>query len=173
MFRFEDPEWLYSLVLIPVLALIYFAMLRVRKQKLKKLGDIALLRQLMPDVSKLRPICKFCILLTALAFIIVMIARPQMGTKISTEKRVGIETVIAMDISNSMRAEDITPSRLDRSKMMVENLVDKFVDDKIGLIVFAGDAFVQLPIDVSQQYRSVNDGKSGYGYCCRDRPCIP
>ena len=75
-----------------------------------------------------------------------MLARPQMGTKISHEKRTGIETIIAVDISNSMRAEDVAPSRLDRSKMMVENLVDHFTDDKIGLIVFAGDAFVQLPI---------------------------
>jgi Ca-activated chloride channel family protein len=75
-----------------------------------------------------------------------MLARPQMGPKISQEKRTGIETIIALDISNSMRAEDIVPSRLDRSKMMVENLVDHFTNDKIGLIVFAGDAFVQLPI---------------------------
>ena len=75
-----------------------------------------------------------------------MLARPQLGTKISHEKRVGIETIIAIDISNSMRAEDVIPSRLDRSKMMVENLVDHFTNDKIGLIVFAGDAFVQLPI---------------------------
>lgn len=146
MFRFEDPDYLYLLVLIPLLALIYFFMMRSRNKKLCKLGDTGLLRQLMPDVSKWRPVCKFCIMLTALALIIIMVARPQMGTKISTEKRVGIETVIAMDISNSMRAEDVAPSRLDRSKMMVENLVDKFVNDKIGLIVFAGDAFVQLPI---------------------------
>jgi Ca-activated chloride channel family protein len=75
-----------------------------------------------------------------------MLARPQMGTKISQEKRTGIETIIALDISNSMLAEDIVPSRLDRSKMMVENLVDHFTNDKIGMIVFAGDAFVQLPI---------------------------
>jgi len=100
----------------------------------------------MPDVSRFRPLVKFCILLGALALLIVMLARPQLGTKISHEKRVGIETIIAMDISNSMLAEDIVPSRLDRSKMMVENLVDHFSNDKIGLIVFAGDAFVQLPI---------------------------
>ena len=75
-----------------------------------------------------------------------MLARPQFGTKISHEKRQGIETIIAMDISNSMLAQDVTPSRLDRCKMMVENLVDNFTDDKIGLIVFAGDAFIQLPI---------------------------
>jgi Ca-activated chloride channel family protein len=75
-----------------------------------------------------------------------MIARPQFGTKVSHEKRTGIETIICMDISNSMLAEDVTPSRLSRAKMMVENLVDNFTNDKIGLIVFAGDAFVQLPI---------------------------
>ena len=100
----------------------------------------------MPDVSRFRPSVKFWLLLGALALMIVMLARPQMGTKINHEKRVGIETIIAMDISNSMRAEDIIPSRLDRSKMMIENLVDHFSNDKIGLIVFAGDAFVQLPI---------------------------
>ena len=75
-----------------------------------------------------------------------MLARPQMGTSISHEKRTGIETIIALDVSNSMLAQDVEPSRLARSKMMIENLVDNFKDDKVGLIVFAGDAFVQLPI---------------------------
>ena len=97
-------------------------------------------------MSKWRPQLKFWLIVAASALLIVMLARPQMGTRISNEKRVGIETIIAMDISNSMRAEDIVPSRLDRSKMMVENLVDHFTNDKVGLIVFAGDAFIQLPI---------------------------
>ncbi|MBQ6379133.1 MAG: VWA domain-containing protein [Prevotella sp.] len=146
MFRFEDPIYLYLLVLIPILALIRFISYRNQKKRLRKFGDITLLKRLMPDVSRLRPSVKFWILQGALALLIVMLARPQLGTKISHEKRVGIETIIVMDISNSMRAEDIVPSRLDRSKMMVENLVDHFSNDKIGLIVFAGDAFVQLPI---------------------------
>jgi len=146
MFRFEDPIYLYLLVLIPVLALIRFISFRNQKKRLRKFGDPGLLKDLMPDVSRFRPSVKFWILQTALALLIVMLARPQMGTKINHEKRVGIETIIAMDISNSMRAEDIVPSRLDRSKMMIENLVDHFTNDKIGLIVFAGDAFVQLPI---------------------------
>ena len=146
MFRFEDPIYLYLLVLIPVLALIRFISFRNQKKRLRKFGDPALLKALMPDVSRFRPSVKFWILQAALALLIVMLARPQLGTKISHEKRVGIETIIVMDISNSMRAEDIVPSRLDRSKMMVENLVDHFSNDKIGLIVFAGDAFVQLPI---------------------------
>ena len=146
MFRFEDPIYLYLLVLIPVLVLIHFLMLRRQKQRLRKFGDPELVRQLMPDVSRFRPLVKFWLLLGALALLIVVLARPQFGNKISHEKRNGIETIICMDISNSMLAEDVAPSRLDRSKMMVENLVDHFTNDKIGLIVFAGDAFVQLPI---------------------------
>ena len=146
MFRFESPIYLYLLVLIPLLALIRYLSYRNQKKRFRKFGEPSLLKALMPDVSRFRPSVKFWILQGALALLIVMLARPQMGTKINHEKRVGIETIIAMDISNSMRAEDIVPSRLDRSKMMVENLVDHFTNDKIGLIVFAGDAFVQLPI---------------------------
>ena len=146
MFRFEDPQYLYLLLLIPLLAVIRFVTYRNQKKRLRKFGDPKLLRSLMPDVSRFRPLVKFWLLQAALALLIVMLARPQMGTRISHEKRTGIETIIAVDISNSMLAEDVAPSRLDRSKMMVENLVDHFSDDKIGLIVFAGDAFVQLPI---------------------------
>jgi len=146
VFRFEDPIYLWLLVLIPVFALVRFITFRNQKKKLRMFGDPRLLKELMPDVSRFRPMVKFWLLQAALALLIVMLARPQMGTKISQEKRTGIETIIALDISNSMRAEDIVPSRLDRSKMMVENLVDHFTNDKIGLIVFAGDAFVQLPI---------------------------
>ena len=146
MFRFADPIYLYLLAVIPVLAIIRFLTYRNQKKRLRKFGDPKLLRDLMPDVSRFRPAVKFWFLQGALALLIVMLARPQFGTKINNEQRVGIETIIAMDISNSMMAEDITPSRLDRSKMMVENLVDHFTNDKIGLIVFAGDAFVQLPI---------------------------
>ncbi len=146
MFRFADPIYLYLLVLIPILALIKFYTIHKQKKQLKKLGDVDLLKELMPEVSVWRPWIKFVLLLLALALLIVLLARPQFGTKISNEKRTGIETIIAMDISNSMLAEDVSPSRLRRSKMMVENLVDNFSNDKIGLIVFAGDAFVQLPI---------------------------
>ena len=146
MFRFEDPIYLYALAVVPLLVLIRWLMVRQQKKRLRKLGDMLLLKELMPDVSRLRPLVKFLLLLGVLALLIVMVARPQFGNKISHEKRSGIETIIALDISNSMLAEDVAPSRLDRSKMMVENLVDNFTNDKIGLIVFAGDAFIQLPI---------------------------
>lgn len=100
----------------------------------------------MPNASSVRPTVKFWLIEAAVALMVVMIARPQMGSKISNDKRNGIETIIAIDISNSMLARDVAPSRLDKCKMMVENLVDNFTNDKIGLVVFAGDAYVQLPI---------------------------
>lgn len=146
MFRFEDPIYLWLLLLIPLLAIARLISLRSKRKKLKRLGDPELLSQLSPDVSKVRPAVKFWLLEAALALIVVMVARPQMGRQINSDKREGIETIIAMDISNSMLAQDVTPSRLEKSKMMVEDLVDHFNQDKIGLIVFAGDAFVQLPI---------------------------
>jgi Ca-activated chloride channel homolog len=140
------PIFLWLLWIIPVLILIRLIGWRRRKAKLKKLGDPELLKQLMPNISKYRPTVKFVLMLAALALLIVMVARPQMGSKISHDKRHGIETIICLDISNSMLCQDVAPSRLDKSKMLIENLVDNFNNDKIGLIVFAGDAFVQLPI---------------------------
>ena len=146
MFRFEDPIYLRCLLVIPVLVLIRFIGWRRRKARFRKLGDPSLIRELMPDISRYRPTVKFVLQLCALALLIMLLARPQMGTKTTHDKREGIETIIAMDISNSMLAEDVAPSRLDKSKLLIENLVDKFSDDKVGLIVFAGEAFVQLPI---------------------------
>lgn len=146
MFRFEDPAYLCLLISLPLLILIRMYGLRKRKKQLKEFGDILLVKELMPNVSGGRRELKFWLMLAAVALIAVMLARPQMGTKISQDKRQGIEVMIALDISNSMKAEDVAPSRLDKSKMMIENLVDNFTDDKVGLVVFAGDAFIQLPI---------------------------
>ncbi|UKK49814.1 VWA domain-containing protein [Prevotella sp. E13-17] len=146
MFRFENPEYLWLVSIVIVLALIYIVQYFKRKSSLRKFGDPNLLYQLMPDVSRWRGLIKFLLLELSLVFMIIMLARPQEANQISEEKRSGIETMIAIDISNSMLAEDVTPSRLDRAKMLVEGLVETFSDDKIGLIIFAGDAFVQLPI---------------------------
>ncbi len=146
MFRFESPAYLWLLWSIPVLAIIRFVCYKLRRKKLLRFGEMSLVNRLMPNVSKIRPSVKFWLSVAALALMIVMLARPQIGSKISHEERNGIETIIAMDISNSMLAEDVVPSRLQKSKMLVENLVDHFTNDKIGLVVFAGDAFVQLPI---------------------------
>lgn len=144
--RFEDSTYLWLLWLVPILLLIWLFIRRQRHNNLKKFGDIQLVKYLMPNVSSYRPFAKFCMCILAIIILVIVLARPQMGSKVSNEKRNGIEILIAMDISNSMKAKDVLPSRLDKAKLMVENIVDNFTNDKVGLIVFAGDAFVQLPI---------------------------
>ena len=127
-----------------------------------------MIKEMMMGVSAYRPTVKFWLLQTALALLILMLARPQMGSKISHEKRNGIETIIALDISNSMLCQDVAPTRLDKSKLLVENLVDKFTNDKIGLIVFAGDAryrYCSRYQSFNQQFHTAGKcGKSYYHY---------
>ena len=100
----------------------------------------------MPSVSTSRPIIKFILWMLALGFIITALAQPQFGSKLLTSKRKGVELIIALDVSNSMMAEDIKPNRLERAKRAIAKLTERLRDDKLGLIVFAGQAFVQLPI---------------------------
>ena len=146
MFRFENPIYLWLLLIIPILIIIKIMMWYVQRKNLSRIGNPTLLKELMPDVSRFRPWVKFLLLITALSSLILALARPQFGSKISHEKRNGIEAIIALDISNSMLAQDVQPSRLDKSKLMIENLINSFINDKIGLVVFAGEAYVQLPI---------------------------
>jgi Ca-activated chloride channel family protein len=146
MFRFGNQEALYLLALLPVLVLIYIYFRIARKRAIQKFGNPELLAPLMPNASSSRPAIKFAIVLLALAFIIIGLARPQFGAKLQKIKRQGIEIMIALDVSNSMLAEDIQPNRLERSKRAIARLTERLNNDKIGLIVFAGDAYVQIPI---------------------------
>lgn len=146
MFRFADPNVLYLLIILPFVAIFYFYSNYRRTKRLRKYGDPELLSMLMPEASTHRPVFKFWVLWIALGLSIVMLARPQFGTRLEKVKRSGIETIIALDISNSMLAEDVVPSRLEKAKSLISRLVSNFNDDKVGLIVFAGDAFTQLPI---------------------------
>lgn len=146
MFRFATPNALYLYILLVVIVGIYFVASRRRKRELDRYGSSELLAALMPEVSPIRPALKFWLTFVALCLMVLVLARPQFGSKMETIKRQGVETVIALDISNSMLAEDVAPSRLEKSKNVVSKLVDSFTDDKIGLIVFAGEAYIQLPI---------------------------
>lgn len=146
IFRFEHPIYLYLLLLIPVLAFIHLYLVNQRKKALQQFGNPELLDELMPNVSFKRPSVKFYFLLLALTILILAIAGPQFGTKLQTMKRKGIELMIALDVSNSMMAEDIEPNRLERAKRAISRLVDKLQNDRVGFIVFAGEAYVQLPI---------------------------
>jgi len=146
MFRFEEPTYLYLLLLIPVLVAFYLYSNYKKKKAIRRFGDPTLMAALMPEVSKYRPNVKSAIMLIAIGLFAVLLARPQFGSKLEIVKRQGIEVIIALDISNSMLAQDIQPSRLEKAKRIVSQLVDKMQNDKVGMIVFAGDAFTQLPI---------------------------
>ena len=146
MFRFASPQYLYLLLVLVALTAIHYYIIYKKKQQVKRFGDPDLTRQLFLGVSRWRPEVKFWLTMVALTSFIVALARPQFGTRLDTRERMGIEAIIALDVSNSMLAEDVKPNRLEKAKMMVSNMVDGMNDDKIGLVVFAGEAFVQLPI---------------------------
>lgn len=134
------------LAVVPVFIGLYIWYTRRKRRQLAEFGDPALVIELMPNASRVRPNVKFSILMVALILLIVAAARPQYGQREQTVKRQGIEAIIALDISNSMLAEDVAPCRLDRAKQMLSKMIDQMVDDKVGLVVFAGEAYTQLPI---------------------------
>jgi len=146
MFRFANPDFLYLLFILPVLIGFYVYSISSKKRAIKKYGNPQLLSELMPEVSPKRQHLKFWFLFASITLVIFIIAGPQFGSKLETVKRQGVEIMVCLDVSNSMLAEDVAPNRLDKSKQMLSRLTDGFSNDKVGLIVFAGDAFTQLPI---------------------------
>ena len=146
MFRFEHPYYLYALALVPLLALVFLLYSRWRKRALSRLGDTSLVKSLMPEAGKYKPTIKFFLLLLGLSLLIIGWANPQWGSKREKVTTKSIDVVIALDISTSMYAEDIPPSRLDRAKRFAEDLVDKLKGDRVGLILFAGSAYLQMPV---------------------------
>ena len=146
LFRFANPDFLYLLLLLPVVILLYFLNELRKRNALRRLGDSNLVSGLVPEMSGIRPLIKFILQLVAVAAGIIMLSRPQFGSKIEDVKKQGVEVIIALDVSNSMLAEDIQPDRLTRAKQAISRLVDNLDNDKIGLIVFAGDAYIQIPI---------------------------
>src|SRR5512141_2305897 len=146
LFRFAHPDYLYLLLLLPVMTLLFIINAIRKKKALKRLGDTNLVNGLIPELSGIRPVIKFILQLGAILAGIIMLARPQFGSKIEDVKKQGVEVIIALDVSNSMLADDIQPDRLTRAKQAISRLVDDLDNDKIGLIVFAGDAYIQIPI---------------------------
>jgi Ca-activated chloride channel homolog len=146
LFRFANPDFLYLLLLLPVITLLYILNVIRKRKALKRLGEASLVTRLIPEMSKGRPAIKFILQLFAVTTGIIMLARPQFGSKIEDVKKQGVEVIIALDVSNSMLAEDIQPDRLTRAKQAISRLVDNLDNDKIGLIVFAGDAYIQIPV---------------------------
>lgn len=146
MFRFENIEMLYAMVLIPLFLLLFISRMAWKRKAIKRFGDPALVELLMPNRSNTKIVLKFTLMSLALASLIVALANPQIGSKIEEAKRKGVDLMIVLDVSNSMMAEDIKPNRLERAKQAISKLLSKLKGDRIGIVVFAGESFLQLPI---------------------------
>ena len=146
MLYFASPQYLWLLLLVPLFPVFYGLLRALRRRRLRKLGDEALVRALMPSWSRSKGWVRIVLYSLAFFCFVVGLARPQMGAKLKEHETKGAEIMICLDVSNSMLAEDYSPSRLDRAKLAISRVVDKLQGDRIGLIIFAGTSFVQLPI---------------------------
>ncbi|MFR9166099.1 MAG: vWA domain-containing protein [Dysgonomonas sp.] len=151
MFRFGNPEYLYLLIILPFLVA-GFILLNIKKKKdVEKLGKLSTIKRLMPELSLKRSYLKFWLTFAIITLGIIVVARPQFGTKVEKVERKGIELVIAIDVSNSMLARDVTPDRLSRAKQILTRIIDERRNDKVAIVVFAGEAYVQLPMTADNQ----------------------
>ncbi|MBQ0122124.1 MAG: VWA domain-containing protein [Bacteroidales bacterium] len=146
MIQLAQGDYLLLLLIIPLLFVFYALYLKARRRRIARLGDPQLIAELMPAASTGKGWLKISLLSAAWLFFVIGLCRPQMGARLKEHESRGIEVMIALDVSNSMLAEDYSPNRLERSKLAIARLVDKLHGDRIGLIVFAGQSFVQLPI---------------------------
>lgn len=145
-FQFEHIELLWLLALIPVMILLHYFYRYHSEKKLKKIGDLELLKELVPDRSEVKPTIRLSIHALAFTFLILAIAKPQLGSKLETIERKGIDLVVAIDVSKSMLAEDVAPSRLEKTKLFVSKLIDNLKGDRLGLIVYAGRPYAQMAL---------------------------
>ena len=146
MIHFAQAQYLLLLLLIPFFFILYTIVLSLRRKRVRKFGDEALVNQLMPSYTKGKAWIRLVMFAIGFFFFVIGLSRPQIGAKLKEHETKGAEIMIVLDVSNSMLAEDYSPNRLERAKLAISRLVDKLRDDRIGLIVFAGNAFVQLPI---------------------------
>ncbi len=146
MIRFAHTEYLLGLAALPVLLVLFFWVLYRKRAALREFGNPSLLRQLMPLESPYKPAAKFFLLVLGFTVLVVAVANPQIGTKFEEVKRAGVDIIIALDVSLSMKAEDIKPNRLESAKQEISQMLDKLQNDRVGLIVFAGESYLQLPL---------------------------
>lgn len=163
MLRFEHIQLLWALMAIPAFTVLYILFRVKRTNNLRKFGDLDLVAKLHPDTSRFKSLSKFILLSLAFALLVIGAANPQIGNKLEKVDRAGIEIMVVLDISNSMNAQDIKPSRLERAKQAITKLIDKLLSDKIGGVVFAGDSFILLPIttDFSAAKLLISSAESG------------
>ena len=146
MINFASAQYLLLLLLIPVFIIMQVMVLKLRRRRIRKFGDEKLVAQIMPSYSKAKTWLRLSFFLAGFFFLVIGLSRPQIGAALKEQETKGAEIMIVLDVSNSMLAEDYSPNRLERAKLAISRLVDKLREDRIGLIVFAGNSFVQLPV---------------------------
>ena len=146
MFRFANTHLLWLLAIVPVMIIAFAILLHLRKRNLRHFGNLATVESLLRDVSSWRVHAKFILFTLAYTALVFAVARPQFGAKLREEKHEGVEMMFVVDVSNSMLAEDFTPNRLDRTRYAIDKLFSQMRQDRVGVVVFAGEAKVQLPI---------------------------
>ena len=146
MINFAQPTYLLLIFLIPVFFILQALVLSLRRRRIRKMGDERLVSLLMPSYSRAKTWVRLTLFSIGFFCLVIGLSRPQIGAKLKEHKTRGAEIMIVLDVSNSMLAEDYSPNRLERARLAISRLVDKLRDDRIGLVVFAGNSFVQLPI---------------------------
>ncbi len=146
MLLFANYKFLYLLILIPLILVGYGIFRHLRGRRVKALGDEALVKELMPSASSAKGWIRISFFCLGLMFLIIGLARPQTGARLAEKKTKGAEILVALDVSNSMLAQDYSPNRLERAKLAIARLTDRLQQDRIGLVIFAGTSFVQLPV---------------------------
>jgi Ca-activated chloride channel family protein len=146
MIRFEHKEFLLLLLLIPAAIALYFYVLRKTRKQLERIGNVELIARLMPERNEKKSLLKLALFNIVLSLLIIALAQPQMGTRMEKIERKGIDIMIALDVSKSMLAQDVAPSRLEKSKLLLQTLLKKLDGDRVGLVVFAGNAYLQMPL---------------------------
>ena len=168
MIYLAQGGYLLLILLIPLMFIAYWLMRRIRRKRLARFGDPELVARLTPEVPRRKGWAKLTLLSIALFFFCIGMARPQIGATLKERQIKGAEIMVVLDVSNSMLAEDYSPNRLERAKLAISKLVDELQGDRIGLIIFAGESFVQLPITSDYVYSSTRLPPSPCP--CRERP---
>jgi len=146
MYQIEEPKYFYLFIAVAILLLFYLLTWLWKLKKQKEFAELSLLDELSPEKSVFKPVLKMIFVLLALSFLIIAMVNPKMGTQLKTVKRQGVDIVFALDVSKSMLAEDIAPNRLEKSKQIISKIIDKLGSDRVGIIIYAGNAYPLLPI---------------------------
>ncbi|NOQ92126.1 MAG: VWA domain-containing protein [Flavobacteriaceae bacterium] len=146
MYQLEEPKYFYFFISIAVLIVMYLLVSLWKRKKQREFSDLDLLNKLSPEKSKFKPVLKIIMIALGLSFLILALVNPKMGTQLKTVKRQGVDIVFALDVSKSMLAEDIAPNRLEKAKQIISKIIDKLGSDRVGIIIYAGNAYPLLPI---------------------------